>query len=175
MAVAVDFSTIPDMFQKVTGKFASTTRPALMYKTGGKYQGISYADLRSRVEDFAFGLASLGVRRGDRIAIVSENRPEWVVSDQAIVALGAIVVPVYPTMSAKQNEYIFNDAGVRIAIVSNQFQLSKVMRVRENIPSLESIIVMNEKGTVVEPATLNFSDVMRLGEAYRATASGPSE
>ena len=167
MAVAVDFSTIPEMFQKITGKFAATTRPALMYKTGGKYEGISYADLRSRVEDFAFGLAALGVRRGDRVAIISENRPEWVISDQAIVALGAVDVPVYPTMSAKQNEYIFNDAGVRIAIVSNQFQLSKVMRVQENIPSLESIIVMNEKGTVIGPATLNFSEVMRMGEAYR--------
>ena len=166
MAVAVDFSTIPDMFQKVTGKFAASTRPALMYKTGGKYEGISYSELRNRVENFACGLAALGVRRGDRIAIIAENRPEWVISDQAIVALGAIDVPVYPTMSAKQNEYIFNDASVRIAIVSNQFQLNKVLRVRENVPSLETIIIMNEKGTLVEPATMNFSEIIRLGEKF---------
>ena len=74
------------------------------------------------MEDFAGGLAALGVRRGDRIAIIAENRPEWVISDQAIVALGAIDVPVYPTMSAKQNEYIFNDASVRMAIVSTNFR-----------------------------------------------------
>ncbi len=167
MAVAVDFSTIPEMFQKVTGKFAATTRPALMYKTAGTYAGISYTELKSQVECFAFGLASLGVRRGDRVAIIAENRPEWVISDQAIVALGAIDVPVYPTMSAKQNEYIFNDAAVRVAIVSNQFQLNKVMRVRENVASLETIIIMNEKGALIEPAATDFSEVMRLGETYR--------
>ncbi len=167
MAVATDFSTIPEMFQKITAKFESGTRPALMYKTGGKYEPISYADLRHRAEYFACGLASLGVRRGDRIAIIAENRPEWVISDQAIVALGAIDVPVYPTMSAKQNEYIFNDASVRIAIVSNQFQLSKVMRIREQVPSLQMIILMNEKGIVSEPATMYFSEVLRLGATYR--------
>jgi long-chain acyl-CoA synthetase len=172
MAVAVDFSTIPEMFEKVTGKFATAVRPALMYKTGGKYEGIGYAELKSRVENFACGLASLGIRRGDRVAIIAENRPEWVISDQAIVALGAIDVPVYPTMSAKQNEYIFNDASVRMAIVSNQFQLNKVMRVRENVPSLEMIILMNEKGVIVEPATMNFSEVMRLGEEFRQEHPG---
>ena len=172
MAVAVDFSTIPEMFQKVTGKFAATTRPALMYKTEGRYEGISYSDLRSRAENFALGLASLGVHPRDRIAIISENRPEWVISDQAIVALGAIDVPIYPTMSAKQNEYIFNDAAVRMAIVSNQFQLNKLMRVRENVPSLETIILMNEKGTIVEPATINFSEVLRMGEVFGQEHSG---
>jgi long-chain acyl-CoA synthetase len=155
------------MFQRVTGKFAASTRPALMYKTGGKYEGISYTDLKSRVESFAFGLASLGVRRGDRVAIIAENRPEWVISDQAIVALGAIDVPIYPTMSAKQNEYIFNDAGIRIAIVSNQFQLNKVMRAWDNVPSLETIIMMNAKENIGEPATINFSEVMRRGEIHR--------
>lgn len=167
MAVAVDFSTIPEMFQKIVGKFAATSRPVLMHKTGGTYQGIGYAELKNRVENFALGLASLGIRRGDRVAIVAENRPEWVISDQAIVALGAIDVPVYPTMSAKQNEYIFNDAGVRMAIVSNQFQLNKVMRVRENVPSLETVILMNEKAAIAEPGTMNFSDILRLGESYR--------
>ena len=80
MAVAVEFRTIPDMFQKLTGKFAHDTRPVLMYKSEGAYKGISYSELRSRVETFAFGLAALGVERGDRVAIISENRPEWVIA-----------------------------------------------------------------------------------------------
>ncbi|MBP1655776.1 MAG: fadD, partial [Bacteroidetes bacterium] len=129
MAVAVEFRTIPDMFQKLTAKFAKESRPVLMYKSEGTYKGITYSELRSKVEAFAFGLAAIGIERGDRVAIVSENRPEWVISDQAIAALGAVSVPLYPTMTAKQIEYIFNDAGVKVAIVSNQFQLNKVMRV----------------------------------------------
>jgi long-chain acyl-CoA synthetase len=172
MSVAVDFSTIPEMFQKITGKFSTASRPALMYKTEGKFEGISYAELKDRVEKFACGLASFGIRRGDRVAIISENRPEWVISDQAIVALGAVDVPVYPTMSAKQNEYIFNDAGVRMAIVSNQFQLNKIMRVRENVPTLEIVVLMNEKSTIIEPSTINFSEIMRRGEEFRREHPG---
>lgn len=129
MAVAVMFATIPELFQNLTAKFGAESRPVLMYKSGATYKGISYTDLRTRVETFAFGLAAMGVTRGDRVAIVAENRPEWVISDLAIVTLGAIDVPVYPTMTAKQIEFIFNDAGVKVAIVSNQFQLNKVMRV----------------------------------------------
>ena len=83
MAVAVEFSTIPEMFYKLTDKFSNDPRPVMMYKSGGSYKNISYAELRRRVELFANGLASLGVRREDRISIISENRPEWVISDIA--------------------------------------------------------------------------------------------
>jgi len=166
MPVVTQFSTIPEMFQKVTDRFARETRPALMYKDGGTYKNISYADLRRDVELFALGLASLGVKKGERIAIISENRPEWIISDQAIVSLGAIDVPVYPTMTAKQTEFIFNDAGVRFAIVSNQFQLNKVLRVFNDVRALEKVILMADKGPISEPNTLGFSAVMELGKKW---------
>ncbi len=167
MAVAVTFATIPELFQNLTAKFAGESRPVLMYKSGKTYKGISYADLRTRVEAFAYGLAALGVNRGDRVAIVAENRPEWVISDQAIVALGAIDVPVYPTMTARQIEFIFNDSGVKVAIVSNQFQLNKVMRVYSEVSTLEKVILISEKGPIAEPDTLGFSAVMEMGERHR--------
>lgn len=164
MAVVERFSTIPEMFQKVTEHFSGETRPALMYKSDDSYKGISYPELRRKVRLFAFGLAALGLKRGDRVAIIAENRPEWVISDQAIVALGGIDVPIYPTMTAKQNEFIFNDAGIRFAIVSNQFQLNKVMRVVENIPTLEKVILMTEKGSITERNTVGFQKVLEMGE-----------
>jgi long-chain acyl-CoA synthetase len=166
MAVQVQFTTIPQMFQKLTAKFESETRPVLMQKVEGNYVGITYSELRRRVELFAFGLAALGLKRGDRVSIIAENRPEWVVSDQAIAALGGVSVPLYPTMTAKQNEYIFNDAGVRFAVVSNQFQLNKVLRVRENIPTLEKIILITEREGPLEPDVLLYSRVMELGEKF---------
>ncbi len=168
MAVAVEFRTIPEMFQKLTTKFGSDPRPAVRYKSEGSYKGISYSDLRSRVETFAFGLAALGLQRGDRIAIVSENRPEWIIADQAIVALGAIDVPLYPTMTSKQIEFIFNDAGVKMAIVSNQFQLNKVMRAYPEIKSLEKVILMVEKGPIPEPDTVGWTAVMEEGTRNKA-------
>jgi len=167
MAVAVQFATIPEMFVGITDRFARSTRPALMVKADGSYVGVSYRELRANVERFAFGLASLGIRREDRVAIIAENRPEWVVADMAIVALGAIDVPLYPTMTAKQVEYIFNDAAVKAAIVSNQFQLNKVMKILENVPTLEKVILMTEKGPIAEAKTLGFSEVYRAGDQFR--------
>jgi long-chain acyl-CoA synthetase len=166
MAVAVPFTTIPEMFQRITEKFAGQNRPVLMHKVDGKYVGITHSELHRKVEVFAFGLASLGVKKGDRVSIISENRPEWVIADQAIVALGAIDVPIYPTMTAKQNEFIFNDSGVKIAIVSNQFQLNKVIKVLNDVKTLEKVILIAEKGQITEPKTLGFNQVMQLGEKY---------
>lgn len=137
-----------------------------MYKSGGSYKSISYSELAQRVELFANGLAALGVKRGDRISIISENRPEWVISDLAMVSLGAVNVPVYPTLTAKQNEFIFNDAGVRFVIVSNQFQLNKVLRVMSDVKSLEKVILMNGKEQVTYANTLGFDEIMAMGEKF---------
>ncbi len=167
MSVAVDFSIIPEMFWRLTEKFAGESRPFLLHKVDDTYRGITYSEVRSRVETFAFGLAALGLKRGDRVAIIAENRPEWVISDLAIVSLGAVDVPIYPTMTAKQIEFIFNDAGVKMAIVSNQFQLNKVMRVYPEVATLEKVILIVEKGTIPEPDTISFSAVMDLGKAQR--------
>jgi long-chain acyl-CoA synthetase len=166
MAVVVQFVTIPEMLQRLTEKYATETRPALMHKIDGKYAGITHAQLAESVDQFAGGLASLGLKQGERVAIIAENRPEWVITDQAIAALGAVSVPIYPTMTAKQNEYIFNDAGVRIAIVSNQFQLNKVLRVLVSSPSLETVIIMSEKGGPFDGGVLGFSAVLEAGKRF---------
>jgi long-chain acyl-CoA synthetase len=150
----------------VTARFAGGSKPVYQYKEDGAYKSISYSELRRNVDLFAFGLASLGLKRGERVSIISENRPEWVIADQAITLLGAITVPLYPTMTAKQIEYIFNDAGVRFAIVSNQFQLTKAVKAREATPSLEKLIIMSLKGAVSEQDTLLFTDILRMGERF---------
>lgn len=172
MSVAIPFSTIPELFVNLTDRFAGESRPVIMYKTEGRYEGISYVEMRRRVEAFAAGLASLGIGKGDRVGIISENRPEWVVSDFAIVSLGAIDVPVYPTMTAKQTEFIFNDAGVCTVIVSNQSQLGKILKIVRNVPTLEHIIIMTGKGAVSENAALRFGDVLAKGEEIVAAHPG---
>jgi len=111
MPLAVEFDTITDMFDKLTKKYMNEKRPVLMHKVDGRYTGISYSELRSMVVNCSLGLASLGVKRGDNIALISENRPEWVVADLGIVSLGAVTVPLYTTLTPKQIEYIFNNAS----------------------------------------------------------------
>jgi long-chain acyl-CoA synthetase len=166
MATTVSFSTIPEMFEKVTAKFANSPRPMLMVKREGEYRPLSYTEVRRKAELTALGLASLGVQRGDRVSIIAENRPEWVYADQGIAMLGGVSVPVYPTMTPKQNEYIFNDAGVKAVIVSNQFQLNKILKVVEAVPSLQRIIVMNEGTKTEESDVVLFSKLLEVGKEF---------
>ncbi len=166
MAVAVSFSTLTEMFDKVTKKFASTDRPVYMQKVEGKYVGISFSQFRRDVELFAMGLASIGIHHGDHLSVISENRSEWIVADMAMMVIGAVDCPIYPTLTSKQIEFIFNDAKVKIAVVSNQFQLNKVLKCRSDVRSLKKIIVMADRVEIADDDVLLFSDVLQMGEVF---------
>ena len=111
---------------------------------GGNVEGMSNKEVFDRIREISLGLAAFGVGPGDRVAIVSESRPEWVMSDLAILARGAITVPVYPTLSAALTRYILADCGAKLAIVSTKLQAEKVQEVRHLLPALEVVIVMDE-------------------------------
>ncbi|MDD8016888.1 MAG: long-chain fatty acid--CoA ligase [Bacteroidota bacterium] len=164
MGVAVQFSTINEMFDRVTKKFELVARPVLRYKVEKEYRDISYKQLRRHVELFTLGLSSLGVKRHDKIAIISENRPEWVIADMAIVTLGAVSVPIYPTLTPKQIEYIFNDAQVSIVVVSNQSQFHKIRKIKNDVRTLHTAIVMSDRDVESDDFVHGFSEVYPLGE-----------
>ena len=166
MGVVVPFSTIPEMFIEVTDRFRMSARPYLMHKVQGKYQGLSYGEVRRRVELFALGLAALGVEKGDRVGIISENRPEWIIADMGTLFLGAFDVPVYPTLTAKQVEYIFNDSKVKLVVVSNQSQLAKVLKALPHIRSLRHVIIMGEQRFDGDRQILTYQEVYDLGEEF---------
>lgn len=166
MAVAVDFSTIPEMFDRITTKYASDKRPMLMHKVDKQYRGISFTEYRRSVELFALGLASLGIKKDDKVAIISENRPEWVVADMGIVTLAAVDVPIYPTLTPPQIAYILKDAEVKLVIVSNSLQLSKLLKIESDVKTLERIIIINEKTDQGHGKMLTFSQVFARGEEY---------
>ena len=165
MSVAVAFSTINELFDNITAQYSNETRPVLMYKADKEYRSITYSQLHDNVQRCMFGLSALGVKQKKKIAIVSENRPEWVVADMAIAKLGAVSVPIYPTLTAKQIEYIFNDADVSLAIVSNIAQLTKIKKVKRRISSLKHCVVMNERDLPKDKFVIGFSDVEALGES----------
>lgn len=169
MSVVIEFSTIPEMFDAITTKYAQVERPMLMNKVDKQYRSIAYPEYRRNVELFALGLASLGVVKEDKIAIISENRPEWIVADMAIVSLGAVDVPIYPTLTPKQIEFIFNDAGVKLSIVSNASQLSKMTKIQPDVKTLQRSIIMNDKGEADGKTVLSFSHVYELGKEFEKT------
>ncbi len=166
MGVTVSFSTITEMFDNVTKKFLDESRPAIMHKVDKEYRGIRFSELRRNAELFSLGLASLGLMKNDKVAIISENRPEWLISDMAIISLGAVDVPIYPTLTAKQIEFIFNDAKVKMAVVSNQSQLNKVLKIRDAVKSLKKIIVMTAKDEFEDGKIIGFPKVYELGSEF---------
>ena len=133
--------TIVDLFEEaVTRK----SRPdALLVKREGDFQPLSSADVRGQVQGVVAGLKNLGVEAGDRIALLSENRPEWLISDIAILSAGAMNVPVYPTLPSNQIEGLLNDAGVKVAILSTSEQLEKIREIGSKVPSLQTLVVMD--------------------------------
>ncbi len=162
MSLAVTFATIPEMFLNLTDKYMQDERPMLVRKVDGTYTPLRYRDMRAMVGQFYHGLAALGVRSGDRVGLLAENRPEWVVTDLACLYHGAADVPIFPSQTAKQVEFILNDAGVSVAVVSNQFQLNKIMRIRDDVKSLKHIIVMNELDSLPE-GVMSFQQVLDGG------------
>ena len=103
---------------------------------------ISSTELYRNVVGVARALESWGIRKGDRVAILSENRPEWTIADFAALSLGAVSVPVYSTQTAEQTAFILNDSGARIIAVSTKSQLEKVLTIQKHTP-VERIIVMD--------------------------------
>lgn len=103
---------------------------------------ISSTELYRNVAGFAGALRSWGMGKGDRVAILSENRPEWTIADFAILSLGAVTVPVYATQTAEQTAFILNDSGARAIVVSTQAQLDKISTIQSRTP-VERVIVMD--------------------------------
>ena len=169
MSAAVEFTTLTEMFERLTEKYAGTGRDVYRYKLDGRYVGITYDELYKKVELFANGLKSLGVKRGDKISILSENRPEWPISDIASLAIGAVDVPIFPTLTAKQCEYILINGDVSIVVVSNSFQMAKILRIKDDLKNVRCIISMSPlQDTSMQHSKddqlLDFADVYERGK-----------
>ncbi|HEX2641114.1 MAG TPA: AMP-binding protein, partial [Pyrinomonadaceae bacterium] len=101
--------------------FRRNNKPdALAYKMGDVWQRISGTDAISRVKKIALGLAELGVQAGDRVAVISENRPEWSLTDLALLSLRAVNVPIYTTQAVEQIRYILENSGSKLLLVSGK-------------------------------------------------------
>ncbi len=140
----VERDTIPRIFLRAVERFGRSD--ALRYKEGGTWKTLSHREVEERVSRLAAALASSGIGRGDRVAILSENRPEWAISDYAVLSLGALDVPVYPTLPASQIAYILRDCGARVILVSTRDQLAKILEIRGELPELEQVIAFDDPG-----------------------------
>jgi long-chain acyl-CoA synthetase len=166
-----DLKTIADLPFHAMGRFP---RPLAVGRCRGEkggetgppratIDGLSSQELFERTRDVSLGIGALGVRPGDRVAIISESRPEWIVCDMAILAAGAVTVPIYPTLSAAQARYILQDSAARLAIVSTRLQAEKLQEVRHLLPAIEAVIVMEPTAAGASVTTLE--EVAQRGHA----------
>lgn len=165
---AILYQNLPQLVHTVCLKYWDK-KVAFKFKVNGQYQELKYSELWEKIEDFSLGLLSLGFKQNDRIGIVSENRIEWFIVDLAISSIGAISVPIFPITTAKQEEFIFNDCTAVGVVVSNKFQLNKILQVKDNIPSLRHFIIMDEFDGIdnLDLAVKSFSEILEIGHSSR--------
>jgi long-chain acyl-CoA synthetase len=161
--------TLVDMFLDRASKYGART--ALLVKREGRWHEISWDSFASRVRDFALGLAGLGVGRGAAVSLLSENRPEWAFADLAILSLGAVNVPIYPTSSVKDIEYIARHCEAPVLILSTADQWAKVRTMDAQGSRLKKWIVMDPVAGA-EERVLTFEGVCELGRAAAARDPG---
>jgi long-chain acyl-CoA synthetase len=157
--MTAEMRTLCDFFLSAA---ASGKPDLLVSKVGGKWTPISARDFGYTVRALSLGLNSLGVQPGDRVAILSENRPEWAMADYAILCAGAWSVPIYPTLPPHQIAPLLNDSGAKVVFVSSLEQLGKILTIRSECPSIEYVVSIDASAPA-EPGYLSFHAVVDKG------------
>jgi long-chain acyl-CoA synthetase len=134
----------------------------LNYKRDGAWRSISSDEMLARARSIALGLSSLGIRHGDRVALYSENCPEWTLADAGCLFAGVIDVPIYPTLTPPQVAYILKDSGARILFVQNQAKFDQIEDLLKDCPALERVIFFDAEG-VKDSSAGTFSDLEERG------------
>ena len=161
--MATDLRTINDVFFAVVDR----DLPRVMtYRQGSTWINLSSRELYRKVAATAKALQIWGIAKGDRVAILSENRPEWAIADYAALAIGAVVVPIYTTLTPDQVAFLLRDSGTRVIFLSSRTQLKKIQAIRDNTP-LERIVMMDE---VIPPEADPMEAIMADGPEGRDDA-----
>src|SRR5882757_8277501 len=117
-------------------------RPFLRAKSQGAYQPLSWRETADQVADLARGLRALGVQSGDRVGLVAENRPEWVIFDLAIISAGAITVPAYTTHTIEDHRYLLANSGASAVIVSTPALAQRVVPAADQVDGVKHVILL---------------------------------
>jgi long-chain acyl-CoA synthetase len=152
-------NSIPEVLFEIAEKFPQKT--ALLYKKQGVYFPISYKELQEKIIQFSVGLHELGIQQHDKVAILSENRPEWVIADMAIMLIGAVCVPLHTTFNAEAIYNILNHCQAKIIVVSNGNLLNKILLNKKNLPHLQKILFLDKLAFAQKKA---FGDSIISGE-----------
>jgi long-chain acyl-CoA synthetase len=163
------FNSVVNLFSYQTSSL--TKDPYLWKKSNNKFISLSWEDVRKKVEALVKGLLNIGILKGDRVVILSENRPEWQIADLAIMAIGAISVPAYTTSTTNDYKHIINHSGARCLIVSSHdLTLKAIPAVIESSKCKNIIKIEQDKKEYKEPINIiNWNTLIKENEDYKNT------
>src|SRR3954463_4499763 len=133
--------TVADLLPRAAEMYGSAV--AVKYKEGDQWVSRTFSEVIETVRPLAMGLVELGVRKGDRVSILGNTRPEWTYFDFAALSIGATVVPIYQTNSPEECRYVLENSDSKVVVVEDAEQLEKVRAVRDQLPQLEQIVLMS--------------------------------
>lgn len=143
-------------------------RPAMRRRVNSGWETLTWADYGTFVAELAAGLVEHGIAAGDQVAILSNNRVEWHVADLAIMSIGATTVPIYQTSAAEQVAYVLGHGDVRFCFVEDRSQLAKVLEIRDSVPKLDHVAVLEGGARAADPFVTSFEAVRALGRTRLA-------
>ncbi len=158
------YKNIADMFFQKRDDFPEKT--AYQYKKDGQWISLTFKEAVDMAEKLAAGFTSLGMKKGDRISHISHNRYEWAITDYATQAIGAILVPIYPSVLSDQVEYIINDSESVIVIAEDIFQKNKVDEIKNNLNDTKYFVVIDPGDDALTEPWKPFKDILKLGEEF---------
>lgn len=163
--------TINEVFENRVNKYQD--RMAVEKRYGDQWVSVSFNEYYDRSRKAGLGLYGLGVRKGDRISIFSENRLEWLFTDMGALGIGAIVAPIYATVNKEEVAYILNDSHAKVIVVEEKEHLEKARYALNTIDSLEKIVLIEADGVPLNgDSELSFDDLLSQGEALHEKDSG---
>lgn len=160
----MQYKNLGEMFFHKRKIFADKT--AYMYKTGDQWTEVSFKQAVDRSEKISSGFASLGIKKGDRIALISNNRMDWALIDYACLALGAMLVPVYPSLLPEQVNYILNDCEAKIVIVEDEIQKKKVDDISASLPFANNFFLLDSDDKPLDEPWKSLDQLIGLGENF---------
>jgi long-chain acyl-CoA synthetase len=165
MTTTSDLDTFPKYLLRNAKTFAE--RPAMRHKDMGIWQTWTWSQMLDEVRDYSLGLQAIGMKRGDKVAVVGENRPVLYWTFLAVQALGGVPIPIYADSVADEMAYVLDHAEVRFAVVQDQEQVDKVLSIKDRLPSLETIVYDWERGLgdYDEPFLHHYKDLQEKGSA----------
>lgn len=157
--------TLVEVYQEAVRRFPKPN--TLNYKRNRVWQPISADEMLRRGRRIALGLYLLGVRKGDRVALLSESCAEWVLADQGCTYAGAISVPVYPTLAPPQVEYILKDCGARVLFVSTRTKFAEIETVLRECAAIEQVVIFEPEGLQL-PNTISLGNLEERGRTLES-------